>query len=99
MSASQLFPDQTVWVSNVDGFVWIETEPEAVAESDELHVSFERWTNRYGRHRLVTTYWVRTNVQITPSNQCGEQKIARFHDHLSEYRLGTHIGQTIYKIF
>ena len=33
------------------------------------------------------------------TNQCGDQKIARFRDHPIEYRLGTHSGQTINKIF
>ncbi len=27
------------------------------------------------------------------------KKIAQIHDHLGEYRLGTHTGRTIYKIF
>jgi hypothetical protein len=33
-----------------------------------------------------------TTLQDDSSNQCGDQKIARFRSHLREYRLGTHIG-------
>jgi hypothetical protein len=62
--ASRLFPGTTVWVSDVDGFVWVATEPEALCETDELHVSWVRWTSRSGRHRVRLTYWVRTDVQM-----------------------------------
>lgn len=62
--ASRLFPGTTVWISDVDGFVWVATEPEVLCETDELHVSWVRWTSRHGRHRIRLTYWVRTDVQM-----------------------------------
>ena len=65
--ASHLFPNTRRWISTVDGFVWITKEPNAVVESDELYVSWVRWTNRNGRHRVRLTYWVKTDVQIFSS--------------------------------
>ena len=62
--ASHLFPNASLWISKVDGFVWITKEPNAVNESDELYVSYVRWTSRNGRHRIRLTYWAKTNVQI-----------------------------------
>jgi hypothetical protein len=46
--------------------------------------------------------WVYQNTNArneSESDQCGDQKIAQFRSHLGEYSLGTHIGQTFYKIF
>jgi hypothetical protein len=40
----------------------------------------------------------KTNKASSCHRRSSDQKIARFRSHLSEYRLGTHIGQTIYKI-
>ena len=65
--ASTLFPDSIVWVGHEGGVVWIQTEPSAVRESDELHVSWDRWTNRHGRHCVRVHYWVKTNVEIVSS--------------------------------
>jgi len=41
-------------------------------------------------------------IELSEMSACqlsSDQKIARFQDHLSEHRLGTHTWQTIYKIF
>ncbi len=65
--ASTLFPNSIVWVEHAGGGVWIRTEPSAVRESDELHVTWDRWTNRHGRHCVRVHYWVKTNVEIVSS--------------------------------
>jgi hypothetical protein len=65
--ASSLFPNSIVWVDHAGGVVWIRTEPSAVRESDELHVTWDRWTNRHGRHCVRVHYWVKTNVEIVSS--------------------------------
>ena len=60
---------------------------------EDSHESFEWLSHCPPENRRIGD-----SLRMRPE-QCGDQKIARFHDHLSEYRLGTHIGQTIYKIF
>lgn len=65
--ASTLFPESIVWVEREGGFVWLQTAPSAVRDSDELHVSWVRWTNRHGRHCIHVNCWVKTDVQIVSS--------------------------------
>ncbi len=47
------------------------------------------------RYFLVATMEPTTDSKF----HSGDQKIARFRSHLSEYRLGTQIWQTIYETF
>ena len=61
-------PDSTTWISDVDGFVWITRHPSELCESDELYLSWVRFTNSKGRHRVKASYWTKTDVQVVASN-------------------------------
>jgi hypothetical protein len=62
---------------------------------------FSGWMRLYRGKRFARWVYKDTNARDdsdSVSEQCGDQKIARFRTHLSEYRLGAHIGRTSYKI-
>ncbi len=61
-------PNTTTWISEVDGFVWIEKQPSEVLESDEIDLSWVRFTNCDGKHRVKVVYWVKTDTQVLESN-------------------------------
>jgi hypothetical protein len=66
--ASFFPPNTTTWVSEVDGFVWIKKQPSEVLESDEIDLSWVRFTNCDGNHRVKVIYWVKTDTQVLESN-------------------------------
>jgi hypothetical protein len=59
------------------------------------------WMRLYRCKIFARWVYKHTNARDDMTMRCFrrcDQKIARFSSHLSEYRLGPHIGQTIYKI-